>query len=79
MRSTVLLPEPLGPSSAVIAPSRAVNETSSTAANVPKRFVSSSTMMGVRHTFFSLSMCRLNVSMPIKITIETAASVSATT
>ena len=31
MRRTVLLPEPLGPSSAVMAPAGAVNETSDTA------------------------------------------------
>jgi hypothetical protein len=47
IRSTVLLPEPLGPRSAVIEPASAVNVTSLTASNKPKRFQSFSTRIGM--------------------------------
>ncbi len=47
IRSTVLLPEPLGPRSAVMLPASAVNVTSSTASNPPKRFQRFSTRIGV--------------------------------
>ena len=41
IRSSVDLPEPLGPSSAVSEPSATSSETSSRAAKSPKRFVTS--------------------------------------
>ena len=47
IRSTVLLPEPDGPRSAVIDPAGAVNETLLTASKSPNRFVSCSTTIGV--------------------------------
>ena len=47
IRSTVLLPEPLGPRSAVMLPASAVNVTSFTASNAPKRFQRFSTRIGV--------------------------------
>ena len=42
-RSSVDLPEPLGPSSAVSEPSGTSSETSSSARKSPKRFVTAST------------------------------------
>src|SRR5258708_10879561 len=45
MRSVVVLPAPLGPSSPVIEPSGAVNETSRTASMGPKCFARSSTLI----------------------------------
>ncbi len=47
IRSTVLLPEPLGPRSAVMLPASAVKETSRTASKSPNRFHRCSIRMGV--------------------------------
>ena len=79
IRRTVLLPDPDGPSSAVIAPPGAVNDTSLTALNVPNRLVSCSTTIGVLMCVPSFLRCDgACASIATSKTIETAARVSAT-
>ena len=75
----MLFPDPLGPSSAVMVPSAAAKLTSSTALNVPKALLSPLNLNAACHYRASLELFRLNVSIPIRSTIENSASVRATT
>src|SRR5688572_31937250 len=56
--TTLFRSEPDGPSSAVIAPPGAVNDTSRTASNEPNRLVSCSTTIGVLMCVPSFLRCR---------------------
>ena len=79
MRSTVLFPDPEGPSSAVIAPAGAVNVTSRTASNEPKRFEMPSTTIGVLMCGSFLSSWRWrSTSITSNRTTDTAARTKAT-
>ena len=75
IRSSVDLPLPLGPSSAVSAPSPTVMETSSSAMKVPKRLLTLCTSIAIRRPSFPRVR---RVSRFIASSVASASSASTT-